>query len=138
MGPNKSGKNMKLVRYGLLGKEKPGVIDKDGKLRDLSGVIDDFTAENLSDDSLSKIAAMDHETLPLVPDNPRLGIPVAHVGKYIAIGINYIDHAAEAKMRLPKEPIVFMKAVTCLCGANDDIILPKDSKNPTGKLNWVL
>jgi len=125
---------MKLVRYGLLGKEKPGVIDKNGKLRDLSGIIDDFTAEQLSNASLAKIAALDHETLPLVSGSPRLGIPVAHVGKYIAIGINYIDHAAEAKMRLPKEPIVFMKAVTCLCGATDNIILPKDSK----KSDWEI
>ncbi len=125
---------MKLVRYGLPGKEKPGVIDKNGKLRDLSGIIDDFTAEKLSIESLSKIEALDHESLPLVAGNPRLGIPVAHVGKYIAIGINYIDHAAEAKMRLPKEPIVFMKAVTCLCGATDNIILPKESK----KSDWEI
>jgi len=125
---------MKLVRYGQLGKEKPGLIDENGNLRDLSGVINDFTAEQLSDTALAKIAAIDHALLPLVPDNPRLGIPVAHVGKYIAIGINYTEHAEEAKMRLPKEPIVFMKAVTCLCGATDNIILPKDSK----KSDWEI
>jgi len=125
---------MKLVRYGQSGKEKPGLIDENGNLRDLSGVINDFTAEQLSDTALAKIAAIDHALLPLVPDNPRLGIPVAHVGKYIAIGINYTEHAEEAKMRLPKEPIVFMKAVTCLCGATDNIILPKDSK----KSDWEI
>jgi 2-keto-4-pentenoate hydratase/2-oxohepta-3-ene-1,7-dioic acid hydratase in catechol pathway len=125
---------MKLVRYGPAGKEKPGLIDESGNLRALSTVIDDFTAEQLSDTALAKIAAMDHDTLPIVSGHPRLGIPVAHVGKYIAIGINYTEHAEEAKMRLPKEPIVFMKAVTCLCGATDNIILPKDSK----KSDWEI
>lgn len=125
---------MKLVRYGMSGEEKPGLIDASGKIRDLSGVITDFTADTLSDAALSKIGALDINKLPLVSGNPRLGIPVAHVGKYIAIGINYVDHAAEAKMRLPKEPIVFMKAITSLCGANDNIILPKDSK----KSDWEI
>lgn len=123
---------MKLVRYGKLDAEKPGVIDRDGQLRDLSGVINDFTADQLSDQALTKLAEVDQASLPLVSGNPRLGLPVAHVGKYIAIGINYTDHAEEAKMRIPKEPIVFMKAVTCLCGPNDDIILPIDSK----KSDW--
>ena len=125
---------MKLVRYGQLGAEKPGLIDKDGKLRDLSGVIADFTAEQLADEALAKIAQIDQATLPLVPGNPRLGVPVAFVSKYIAIGINYTDHAEEAKMRIPKEPIVFMKAVSCLCGPTDDIILPIDSK----KSDWEI
>ncbi len=125
---------MKLVRYGHPGKEKPGLIDESGNIRDLSGVIDDITAEQLSDTALARIAAMSHASLPLVSGNPRLGIPVAHVGKYIAIGINYTDHAKEANMRLPKEPIVFMKAVTCLCGATDNIIIPKDSK----KTDWEI
>lgn len=125
---------MKLVRYGLPGKEKPGLIDQNGNIRDLSGVMYDFTVDMLSDTALANIAALDHHTLPIVPDNPRLGIPVAHVGKYIAIGINYTEHAEEAKMRLPKEPIVFMKAVTCLCGATDNIMLPKDSK----KSDWEI
>ncbi len=123
---------MKLVRYGELDAEKPGLIDKDGQLRDLSGVIADFTADQLSDEALAKLRGIDHASLPVVPGNPRLGVPVAHVGKYIAIGINYSDHAEEAKMRIPKEPIVFMKAVTCLCGASDDIILPVNSK----KTDW--
>ena len=125
---------MKLVRYGQLGAEKPGLIDQDGKLRDLSGVIADFTAEQLTDEALAKIAQIDQATLPLVPGNPRLGVPVAFVSKYIAIGINYTDHAEEAKMRIPKEPIVFMKAVSCLCGPTDDIILPIDSK----KSDWEI
>lgn len=125
---------MKLVRYGRPGKEKPGLIDADGKLRDLSGKIDDFTADQLSDRALAKLAKLNTDKLPLVKGRPRLGVPVAHVGKYIAIGINYIEHAAEAKMRIPREPIVFMKAVTCLCGANDNIILPKDSK----KSDWEI
>lgn len=125
---------MKLVRYGLPGEEKPGVIDKNGKIRDLSGVINDFTAEQLSDDALAKIAALNFESLPQVSDTVRLGVPVAHVGKYIAIGINYTKHAEEAKMRLPKEPIVFLKAITCLCGPTDNIILPKDSK----KSDWEI
>lgn len=125
---------MKLVRYGHPGKEKPGLIDENGNIRDLSGVIDDFTADQLSDTAFERIAAMNHAALPLVSGNPRLGIPVAHVGKYIAIGINYTEHAKEANMRLPREPIVFMKAVTCLCGATDNIIIPKDSK----KSDWEI
>ncbi|MDL2284399.1 fumarylacetoacetate hydrolase family protein [Oxalobacter sp. OttesenSCG-928-P03] len=123
---------MKLVRYGLPGEEKPGLIDGNGNVRDLSGIIHDFTAEQLSDAALASIAALDHDRLPLVPGSPRLGIPVAHAGKYIAIGINYTEHAEEAKMRLPKEPIVFMKAITCLCGATDNIMIPKDSR----KTDW--
>ena len=119
---------MKLVRYGQPGAEKPGMLDQNGQLRDLSGVIADFTAEQLSDEALAKIAKIDATTLPAVSGNPRLGVPVAHVSKYIAIGINYVEHAEEAKMRIPKEPIVFMKAVSCICGPNDDIILPLDSK----------
>jgi len=123
---------MKLVRYGQPGEEKPGLIDQDGKLRDLSGVTADFSAEQLSDDALAKLGRIDQATLPLVAGNPRLGVPVAHVSKYIAIGLNYTDHAEETKLRLPKEPIVFMKAVSCLCGPTDDIILPLDSK----KTDW--
>ena len=123
---------MKLVRYGQPGAEKPGLIDTDGTLRDLSGVIADFTAEQLSDESLAKLEKIDHRSLPAVAGNPRLGVPIAYVSKYIAIGINFTDHAEEAKMRIPKEPIVFMKAVSCLCGPTDDIILPLDSK----KTDW--
>ena len=125
---------MKLVRYGQPGSEKPGLIDNNGKLRDLSGIITDLTADQLADEAIAKLGKIDQSTLPLVAGNPRLGVPVAFVSKYIAIGINYTDHAAEAKMRIPKEPIVFMKAVSCLCGPNDDIILPIDSK----KSDWEI
>lgn len=123
---------MKLARYGQPGAEKPALVDKDGNLRDLSGIISDFTADQLSDQGLATLAKVDPASLPLVPGNPRLGVPVAFVSKYIAIGLNYTDHAEETKLRLPKEPIVFMKAVSCLCGPNDDIILPLDSR----KADW--
>ena len=125
---------MKLVRFGNLNAEKPGLIDKGGKLRDLSGVVIDFTADQLSNDALTKLAKIDPNTLPLVAGNPRFGVPVAFVSKYIAIGINFTDHAEEAKMRIPKEPIVFMKAVSCLCGPSDDIVLPLNSK----KSDWEI
>lgn len=125
---------MKLVRYGNPGKEKPGLIDADGKLRDLSGKIDDLTPEQLSDEALAKLATLNPEKLPEVNGNPRLGVPVSFISKYIAIGINYTEHAEEAKMRIPREPIVFMKAVSCICGPNDNIILPKDSK----KSDWEI
>ena len=125
---------MKLARYGQPGAEKPALVDQDGKLRDLSGVIPDFTADQLADDALATIAKIDPASLPLVPGNPRLGVPVAFISKYVAIGINYTDHAEEAKMRIPKEPIVFMKAVSCICGPNDDIILPLDSR----KSDWEI
>ena len=125
---------MKLVRFGASGQEKPGIIDVNGSIRDLSGIITDFTADQLSDMALARVAALTHEDLPLVSGEVRLGVPVAHVGKYIGIGLNYIEHAAEAKMRIPKEPIVFMKAVTCLCGPTDHIILPKGSR----KTDWEI
>ena len=125
---------MKLVRFGVAGKEKPGIIDVNGNIRNLSGIITDFTAEQLSDGALAKIAALRHDDLPLVQGEVRLGVPVAHVGKYIGIGLNYIEHAEEAKMRIPREPIVFMKAVTCLCGPTDNIILPKGSS----KTDWEI
>lgn len=123
---------MKLVRYGRIGKEKPGLIDKEGKLRDLSAVIDDIGPEQLADKVLAKIAKVKPETLPLVRGKPRFGVPVAGIGKFIGIGLNYSDHAAEAGMAIPKEPIVFMKATTSLSGADDPIMLPKGSK----KTDW--
>lgn len=123
---------MKLVRYGRLGKEKPGLIDKEGRLRDLSGVIADIDSEQLSDKQLRRLAKLKAEALPLVRGNPRRGVPVARVGKFIGIGLNYIDHAAEAGMSIPKEPIIFMKAVTSLSGPDDPIVLPKGSK----KSDW--
>jgi 2-keto-4-pentenoate hydratase/2-oxohepta-3-ene-1,7-dioic acid hydratase in catechol pathway len=123
---------MKLARYGKPGKEKPGLVDHEGKLRDLSGIIDDIGPEQLSDKVLKKLAKLNPQTLPLVRGKPRWGVPVSHVGKFIAIGLNYSDHAAEAGMPIPKEPIIFMKATSCLSGADDPIMLPKGSR----KTDW--
>jgi 2,4-diketo-3-deoxy-L-fuconate hydrolase len=123
---------MKLVRYGRPGKEKPGLIDAEGKLRDLSGIIADIGADQLSDKALAKLAKLQHDTLPLVRGNPRFGVPLAQVGKFIAIGLNYSDHAAEAGLPKPAEPIIFMKATSCLSGPDDPIMLPKGSK----KTDW--
>lgn len=123
---------MKLVRYGRPGKEKPGLIDAEGKLRDLSGIIADIGNDQLSDKALAKLAKLQHDTLPLVRGNPRFGVPLAQVGKFIAIGLNYADHAAEAGLAKPAEPIIFMKATSCLSGPDDPIMLPKGSK----KTDW--
>ena len=123
---------MKLVRYGRIGKEKPGLIDEFGKLRDLSGEISDFAGANLSDKVLRKLAKIDPETLPAVRGNPRFGVPVAKVGKFIGVGLNYADHAKEAGLPIPSEPIIFMKAITCLSGPDDPIMLPKGSR----KTDW--
>lgn len=123
---------MKLVRYGQPGKEKPGLIDAAGKLRDLSRVIADITPEHLSDKALAKLAKVKTEALPLVRGARRLGPPLLGVGKFVAIGLNYADHAAEAGMPIPKEPIVFMKATSCIVGPDDDVMLPKGSK----KSDW--
>jgi len=123
---------MKLVRYGRPGKEKPGLIDRDGKLRDLSSVISDIGPEQLSAKVLAKLARLKPETLALVRGKPRFGVPIAQVGKFIGIGLNYSDHAQEAGMAIPKEPIIFMKANTSLSGPDDPIRLPKGSK----KTDW--
>jgi 2-keto-4-pentenoate hydratase/2-oxohepta-3-ene-1,7-dioic acid hydratase in catechol pathway len=120
------------VRYGRPGKEKPGLIDDEGKLRDLSGVIDDIGAEQLSPKALRKLEKIAQATLPLVRGNPRYGVPIARVGKFIGIGLNYSDHAAEIGMQPPKEPVVFMKAVTCINGPDDPVMLPQGSK----KTDW--
>ena len=118
---------MKLVRYGAAGREKPGMIDGDGRIRDLSGVIPDLACAALSPKSLAKLAKVKPATLPPVRGTPRLGPCVGRVGNYIAIGLNYADHAAEAGLQVPKEPIIFNKAPTCVCGPNDDTITPKAS-----------
>ncbi len=118
---------MKLVRYGNPGKEKPGLIDAEGKLRDLSAVVKDIGAEQLSPAALAKISKVKTDKLPLVKGKPRFGSPIASVGKFIAIGLNYTDHAEESGMPIPAEPVVFMKANSCVVGANDDIMLPKGS-----------
>ena len=118
---------MKLVRYGAAGREKPGVIDAQGKLRDLSGHIKDITADHLNDKALAKLARIKTDALPLVRGKPRMGCPISQVGKFIAIGLNYADHAAESNMPIPQEPVVFMKANSCVQGPNDDVMLPKNS-----------
>ncbi len=118
---------MKLVRFGNPGKEKPGLIDAHGVLRDLSAVVPDIGAAQLSQAALKKLAKINTDILPAVRGKLRMGCPVAGIGKFIAIGLNYSDHAAEAGMALPKEPIVFMKATSCIQGPNDDVMLPKGS-----------
>jgi 2,4-didehydro-3-deoxy-L-rhamnonate hydrolase len=118
---------MKLLRYGPAGHEKPGVLDLDGRIRDLSGHIADVDGEALASDSLGRLSALDLATLPLVEDAFRLGCPIARVGKLIAVGLNYADHAAESNMALPAEPIIFTKATSCIVGPNDDVVLPPDS-----------
>ena len=123
---------MRLVRYGRPGKEKPGLFDEEGRLRDLSGIIDDIGGDVLSEKSLRKLSKVDWKTLPLVRGNPRFGVPVKGTGKFIGIGMNYSDHAAEVGAPVPKEPIMFMKATSCLSGPDDPIQLPKGSK----KTDW--
>ena len=123
---------MKLVRYGKPGKEKPGLIDAEGRLRDLGAAVSDIGPDQLGDAALARLQKLKTETLPLVKGSPRMGCPVAGIGKFIAIGLNYADHAAEAGMPIPAEPIVFMKATSCVQGADDPIMLPKGSK----KSDW--
>ena len=118
---------MKLLRYGPPGHEKPGLLDQDGMLRDLSGHLRDITGEALSPAALARLAAIPPASLPRVDSSPRLGVPVHGIGKFIAVGLNYSDHAAEANMPIPAEPIIFTKAISCLCGPNDDVMLPKDA-----------
>ncbi len=118
---------MKLVRYGNPGKEKPGLIDDNGQLRDLSAVIKDLGPEQLGDAALAKLRKLKADKLPLVRGKPRFGAPVANVGKFIAIGLNYADHAAESGLPVPKEPVVFTKATSCIQGPNDPVMLPKNS-----------
>ena len=118
---------MKLVRYGNPGKEKPGLIDADGKLRDLSNEVKDINPKHLGEAALAKLRKLKTDKLPLVRGNPRMGCPVDGIGKFIAIGLNYSDHAAETGSPIPKEPIVFMKATSCIQGPNDPVMLPKGS-----------
>ncbi|MEP7242951.1 MAG: fumarylacetoacetate hydrolase family protein [Gammaproteobacteria bacterium] len=118
---------MKLLRFGVAGAERPGLLDAEGTLRDLSGVISDLGPDQLGPQQLAQLAALDPTELPVVSGSPRVGSPVARVGKFIAIGLNYADHAAEANMPIPAEPIVFMKAPNCLSGPNDAVMLPRGS-----------
>jgi 2-keto-4-pentenoate hydratase/2-oxohepta-3-ene-1,7-dioic acid hydratase in catechol pathway len=125
---------MKLCRYGKPGYEKPGMIDQDGKLRDLSKVVDNIGPNEISPRGLKMLAKLKPDSLPLVNGNPRFGVPYVGIGKFVAIGLNYTDHAKEAGMAIPSEPIVFMKATTCISGPNDDVIQPKNST----KLDWEI
>jgi 2-keto-4-pentenoate hydratase/2-oxohepta-3-ene-1,7-dioic acid hydratase in catechol pathway len=118
---------MKLVRFGAPGREKPGMLDTEGRVRDLSKIVPDLAGAALSPSSLTKLRKLKPEKLPLVRGTPRLGPCVGTVGNFIAIGLNYSDHAAEAGMPIPKEPIIFNKAASCICGPNDDTITPKQS-----------
>jgi 2,4-diketo-3-deoxy-L-fuconate hydrolase len=125
---------MKLCRYGKPGYEKPGVIDGEGRLRDLSKVIQNIGPNELSPRQLKTLSRLKPETMPLVNSSPRLGVPYVGIGKFVAIGLNYSDHAKEAGLPIPSEPIVFMKATTCINGPNDDIVQPKNST----KLDWEI
>jgi len=118
---------MKLVRYGAAGKEKPGIIGEDGKIRDISRIVKDIDGEMLSDGGLQKIKKANLNRLKPVAGRPRLGPCLGNVRNFIAIGLNYSDHAAEAGMPIPKEPVIFNKAITCVCGPNDDTITPRAS-----------
>ncbi|CAL4866586.1 Ureidoglycolate lyase [Asticcacaulis sp. MM231] len=123
---------MKLLRFGPSGSEKPGLLDSDGQIRDLSGIVDDIAGDVLSEASLAKLAAIDPTTLPLAPAGSRYGPCVGRVGKFICIGLNYADHAAESNLPVPSEPVVFMKATSAIIGPNDDVLKPRDST----KLDW--
>lgn len=120
---------MKLLRYGEAGKERPGLLDADGCIRDLSAHVRDIRSDMLSPEILTALAAIDPGTLPLVKGTPRMGVPVSGVRKFLAIGLNYVDHAKESGAAIPDEPILFTKAINCLQGPNDDVMLPRDSQH---------
>jgi 2,4-didehydro-3-deoxy-L-rhamnonate hydrolase len=123
---------MKLLRYGPPGQERPGLLDGQGRIRDLSGRIKDLDGSQLSPQVLQGLASLNVEELPVVEGSPRLGPPVANVGKFIAIGLNFSDHAAESNLPIPKEPVVFMKATSCIVGPNDQVVIPRGST----KTDW--
>jgi ureidoglycolate lyase len=123
---------MKLVRYGSAGAEKPGIVDATGRLRDLSGTIDDVAGETLTPAGLEKLRSIKTSTLPEVRNSERIGPCVGKVGKFICVGLNYADHAKESGAEPPKEPVLFMKATSAICGPNDDVIIPRNSK----KTDW--
>jgi 2-keto-4-pentenoate hydratase/2-oxohepta-3-ene-1,7-dioic acid hydratase in catechol pathway len=119
---------MKLLRWGPRGQEKPGMLDRDGVLRDLSGAVADINPETLAPAALDKLRKLDPAKLPAVPGKPRLGPCVAHVPKLVCVGLNYVDHAKEAGMQVPGEPVLFMKATTAISGPNDEVMLPKGAQ----------
>ncbi|MEE3214827.1 MAG: fumarylacetoacetate hydrolase family protein, partial [Pseudomonadota bacterium] len=123
---------MKLLRFGNPGQEAPGILDQAGRIRDLSGVLDDLSGAALGRESLEKIARLDLEQLPLVPADTRIGPCVGNVGKFICIGLNYADHAAESGAEVPPEPVIFNKWTSAICGPDDDVMIPRDSS----KTDW--
>jgi len=123
---------MKLLRYGPAGQEKPAMLDANGDIRDLSTIIDDLNGQQLLPENLAKLADTDPSSLPLVPADTRIGPCVANIGKFVCIGLNYADHAEEANMPIPQEPVVFNKWTSAVCGPNDDIVKPRNST----KLDW--
>lgn len=123
---------MKLLRLGPPGQEIPAIMDANGTYRDLSGHIDDISGDGLLDSTLDRLRALDQSTLPALPDDMRIGPCVGHVGKFICVGLNYSDHAAESGMAVPQHPVLFMKATTAICGPNDDVLIPRNSE----KTDW--
>ncbi|WP_223475576.1 fumarylacetoacetate hydrolase family protein [Oricola indica] len=123
---------MKLLRIGAKGAEKPAIVHSDGTIRDLSSVVDDISGDALTDEGLATIAAADPAALPVLDADSRIGPCVGHVGKFICIGLNYADHAAESGMAVPEEPIIFFKATSAITGPNDPVIIPKGSE----KTDW--
>jgi 2-keto-4-pentenoate hydratase/2-oxohepta-3-ene-1,7-dioic acid hydratase in catechol pathway len=123
---------MKLLRFGPIGQEKPGVLDAQNRIRDLSGVVADIGGETLSDEGLAKLRAIDLDSLPLAPEGVRYGACVAGVSKFLCIGLNYADHAAESGLPIPDEPVLFSKFTSAICGPNDDVLKPRGST----KLDW--
>ncbi len=123
---------MKLLRFGPKGKEQPGMLDAEGKIRDLSGVIDDLSPTNLSPKSLAKLAKINPAKLPLVKGRKRIGTPVANIGNFVCVGLNYTDHAEELNMDLPAEPVLFSKHLACINGPYDNVVLPRRAK----KADW--
>lgn len=124
--------SVKLVRYGNAGAERPGIVDAAGRIRDLSGVVPDFARIALTPETLKKLSALNADALPVVEGTPRLGPCVGSVGKFVCIGLNYSDHAAESGMRVPTEPVVFMKATSAICGAYDKVVIPRGAE----KADW--
>jgi 2-keto-4-pentenoate hydratase/2-oxohepta-3-ene-1,7-dioic acid hydratase in catechol pathway len=123
---------MKLLRFGEVGREKPGMLDTSGQIRDLSSVVDDIAGNVLSDAGLSKLRNLNIDALPVAPESVRIGACVGNVGKFICIGLNYADHAAESGLPAPAEPVVFMKATSAIIGPNDNVLIPRNSK----KTDW--
>ena len=123
---------MKLLRYGAKGQEKPGLLDRDGSIRSLAGVVDDIAGSALTREGLDRVRAIDPATLPLVEGRPRLGACVGGIGKFICIGLNYADHAAESGLQVPPEPVIFMKATSAVCGPDDPVEIPRGSE----KTDW--